>query len=144
MPLTLTDEEVETLKKAFMYQLISHRAYFENNVLFRAMKDSGDFEKVVADPMKAILEKSGAWTAEDNAEKERVRKILLEKAQLGKTPEEWYKNAKKALDREFKITGKDIAVGVGITTLGIGAAVLGIKVIGAVLKGEKKKKKTGE
>lgn len=140
MPLTLTDEEVEILKKAFMYQLISHRAYFENNVLFRAMKDSGDFEKVVTDPLKALLR----WTAGDDAEKERMRKSLLEWAQKGKTPEEWYKNAVKALDKEFKITGKDIAVGVGITTLGIGAAVLGIKVIGAALKGGKKKKKTGE
>lgn len=140
MPITLTDEELEKLKKAFMYQLISHKAYFDNNVLFRAMKDSGDFEKVVVEPLTSILK----WTPEDEMEKERVRKALLEKAQEGRTPEDWYKSAKKALDREFKITGKDIATGAAIT-LGIGATILlGAKAIKALSGNGKTKKKTGE
>ena len=140
MPLTLNDEEVKALKKAFMYQLISHKAYFDNNVLFRAMKDSGDFEKVVAEPLKTILR----WTPEDDAEKERVGKTLLEKAQEGRTPEEWYKSAKRALDKEFKITGKEIVTGATVA-LGIGATIiLGAKALNALSGNGKGKKKTGE
>lgn len=140
MPITLSDEELEKLKKAFMYQLISHNAYFDNNVLFRAMKDSGDFEKVVVEPLKSILK----WSPNDDAEKERIRKTLLEKAQEGRNPEDWYKSAKRALEKEFKITGKDIAVVTG-GAVALGTAVyLGGKVVKALFNGGKKKKKTGD
>ena len=137
---TFTEEEMQALKRAFTFILISHKAYFDSNVLFRAMKDSGDFEKVVAEPLIKILQ----WTPEDDTEKERVRKVLIEKAQEGRTPEEWHKSAKKALDKEFKITGKDIVTGATVA-LGIGATLLlGAKAIKALSNNGKGKKKTGE
>lgn len=140
MPLTLTDEQVEILKKALRYMLIYHRAYFQNAVLFRTMKDSGDFEKVVSEPLKAILQ----WSSKDDIEKEEMRKRLLESAQTGKTPEDWYKNARKALKKEFKITGKDIAIVTG-GAVAIGTALfIGGKLIKALSSNGNGKKKAGE
>lgn len=140
MPLTLSDEQIKILKNALMYMLISHRAYFDNKILFGAMKDSGDFEKVVANPLREMLN----WTNEDDAEKERVRTALLEGAKAGKTPEEWYKSAKQALQKEFKITGRDVVIGTGVATAGLAALFLGGKVIKAITRKGKDKKKTGE
>lgn len=140
MPITLTEEQVSAIKKAFMYMLISHKAYFDNNVLFRAMKDSGDFEKVVGGPLMDVLQ----WTEKDTAEVEAMRKRLIEQAQTGRTPEDWFKNAKKALKKEFTVSGKDIVVVAG-SAVAVGTALfLGGKVVKAFLNGGKKKKKPGD
>jgi len=140
MPLTITEEQKEALKKALMYQLISHKAYFESRVLFGAMKDSGDFERVVAEPMKKML----SWSDSDAVEMDRMYKELLKGAQTGKTPEDWYKSAKQALQKEFKITGKEIAVVTG-GAVALGTALFfGGKIIKALSSNGKGKKKTGE
>lgn len=136
MSLRLTKKEVELLKEGLIFIVISHMASYgsgEKKIIFNAMEHGKEFEKVVLEPMKAIL----CWTDEDDKRVKEKFQRLLKEAEEGKTPGEQFQHVKAALDKEFTITGGTLIKGVLVA----GITYVATKALANLFKG---KKKTGE